>query len=158
MLVPNIAGPSRRAARHREVVMSRNEHERILVVDDNPIFRETLVSWLRAADYDVVAADSGQRAFFMLRDWQRPIGWLYTRATLPGLIDGWILADEYHDTHVGRAVIIAAPQPRGSREGDIILGQPSPGVVLESIRQLITGRMSVPTAAEIDCGPQQQAA
>jgi PleD family two-component response regulator len=78
MLVSNMAGPSRRAARHREAVMSRNEHERILVVDNNPIFRETLVSWLRAADYDVVAADSGQRAFFMLRDRQRPIGWLYT--------------------------------------------------------------------------------
>src|SRR5690349_14978008 len=129
--------------------MIRNEHERILVVDDNPIFRETLVNWLHAADFDVVATDSGQHAFSMLRDWQHPIGWLYTRAKLPGLIDGWILADEYHGSHKGRAVVIAAPQPRASREGDLILGQPSPGVVLQSIRHLITGNLSVSAESEI---------
>src|SRR5688500_9781309 len=102
-------------------MMSTNEHERILVVDDNHIFRETLAQRLRASAYDAAPAATGERAFLALRDWSRPVDWLYTRASLLCLIDGWILADEYHDSHEGRAVIIAAPEARISRQGDIIL-------------------------------------
>src|SRR5215203_3139969 len=113
--------------------MNKTCSDRILVVDNNPIFRETLARWLRAAGYDVTTADTGEHAFTILRDWQHPIGWLYTRATLPILIDGWILADEYHDMHPARPVIIAAPQARLSTCGDVILNQPSPAAVLEII-------------------------
>ena len=117
--------------------MSMNEHERILVVDDNHIFREALAQRLRDAGYQVTTAETGERAFLALRDWNRPIGWLYTRATLPRLIDGWILADEYHDSHAGRAVIIAAPEARTSRQGDIILQQPSLTTVLDTLRHVV---------------------
>ena len=68
--------------------MSTNERERILVVDDNHIFRETLAQRLRDAGYQVATAETGERAFLALRDWSRPVGWLYTRAKLPCLIDG----------------------------------------------------------------------
>jgi DNA-binding response OmpR family regulator len=67
------------------------EPQRILVADDNPIFRETLAQRLRILGHDVITAETGERAFLILRDWSRPIGWLDTRAALPGLIDGWIL-------------------------------------------------------------------
>ena len=138
--------------------MSTNQHERILIVDDNPVFREALMQWLRAAGHDVVAAESGEQAFLMLRDWQRPIGWLYTRASLPGLIDGWILVDEYHDTHSGRAVIIAAPQARPSRTGDMILAQPTPAAVMEALRRLMNRHLYRPIAAEINARQQRRAA
>jgi CheY-like chemotaxis protein len=81
--------------------MSAKEHERILVVDDNHIFREALAERLRDAGYQVTTAETGERAFLTLRDWSRRVDWLYTRASLPGLVDGWILADEYHDRHAG---------------------------------------------------------
>jgi CheY-like chemotaxis protein len=138
--------------------MSTNEHDRILIVDDNPMFREALVKWLRAAGHDVVTAESGQQAFVMLRDWQHPIGWLYTRATLPGLIDGWILADEYHDTHSGRAVVVAAPQAPSSRAGDIILGQPTPAAVMEVLRRQMNMHRSLPIAADANSRQQRRAA
>ncbi|WP_052954594.1 response regulator [Microvirga vignae] len=138
--------------------MSTNENERILIVDDNPAFRETLVKWLRAADHDVVAAEGGEQAFLMLRDWQRPIGWLYTRAPLPGLIDGWILADEYHDTHSGRAVIVAAPQARPSRAGDIILAQPTLAAVMEALRHLMNRHRNRPISADTNSRQQRRAA
>jgi CheY-like chemotaxis protein len=138
--------------------MDRNCRDRILVVDNNPIFRETLAQWLRAAGYDVTAADTGEHAFLILRDWQHPMGWLYTRAGLPILIDGWILADEYHDTYPTRPVVIAAPEARASACGDIVLGQPSPAAVLEIIRQLIDADHDLPAAAEIGSSLQQHAA
>jgi CheY-like chemotaxis protein len=138
--------------------MDRNHRDRILVVDNNPIFRETLAQWLHAAGFDVSTADTGEHAFFILRDWQHPIDWLYARAGLPILIDGWILADEYHDTFPTRPAVIAAAEARSSSSGDIILGQPSPAAVLEVIRQLISASHNVPAPAEISPTLQQHAA
>jgi CheY-like chemotaxis protein len=138
--------------------MDKNHCDRILVADNNPVFRETLALWLQAAGYDVTTSDTGEHAFLVLQDWQHPIDWLYTRAGLPNLIDGWILADEYHDTYPTRPAVIAAREARPSSRGDIILGQPSPTVVLEIIRQLINANHNVPAAAEIGSGLQRHAA
>jgi CheY-like chemotaxis protein len=138
--------------------MNKKCSDGILVVDNNPIFRETLAQWLRAAGYDVSTADTGEHAFFILRDWQHPIGWLYARAGLPILIDGWILADEYHDTYPTRPAVLAVAEARSSSSGDIILGQPSPAAVLEIIRQLISASHKVPAPAEISPTLQRHAA
>jgi hypothetical protein len=59
--------------------------------------------------------------------------WLYTRGALPGLIDGWILADEYHETHRNRAVVISGSETRTSPQGDIVLKQPMPPTAFEAI-------------------------
>lgn len=138
--------------------MDTNRRDRILVADHNSIFRETLARRLRAAGYEVTTADTGEHAFLMLRDWQHPVDWLYTRAGLPILIDGWILADEYHDTYSARPAVIAAATARPSRQGDIILAQPSPASVLEIIRELIAARHDRPAAAEMGSAYQRYAA
>ncbi|EIM24495.1 response regulator [Microvirga lotononidis] len=130
--------------------MDTNRRDRILVADHNPIFRETLAWRLRAAGYEVTTADTGEHAFLALRDWQHPVDWLYASAGLPILIDGWILADEYHDTCPTRPVVIAAQQVRPSQNGDIILAQPSPASVLEIIRELIAASHVLPAVTEVD--------
>ena len=137
--------------------MCMYDPDRILGVDDNHISRYALAQKLRDAGYHVPTAETGERAFLALRDWNRPIGWLYTRATLPRLIDGWILADEYHDSHAGRAVIIAAPEARTSRQGDIILQQPSLTTVLDTLRHVIESDRKV-AALLSDVGEHQRAA
>lgn len=126
--------------------MDTSSRNRILVADNNPLFRETLARYLRAAGYDVTTSDTGEEAFRLLRDWQHPIGWLYTRAGLPFLVDGWILADEYHGTYSMRPAVIAGAEARPSPYGDIILGQPNPVAVLEIIRQLIDTSHDLPAA------------
>ena len=68
-----------------------------------------------------------------LRDWSRPIDWLDTRAELPGLIDSWNLAEEYHETHQNRAVVISGSEARISSRGDIVLKQTMPPVAFEAI-------------------------
>ena len=95
-----------------ESTMSAVKPQRILIADDNPIMRETLAQWLSAQAHEVITADTGERAFLALRDWSHPIGWLYTRAVLPGLVDGWILADQYHEVHENRVVILAGAEQR----------------------------------------------
>jgi len=115
--------------------MSTTGQGRILVVDDNAIVRETLAQRLRASGHDVLMAATGEQAFQALRDWSRPPGWLYTRDTLPGLIDGWILADAYHDLHPKRPAVVSALAARPSVQGHIVLGQPALCAVLDALRR-----------------------
>jgi CheY-like chemotaxis protein len=119
--------------------MCTSQQEGILVVDDNPVVRETLAEWLRAGGYEVATASTGERAFLMLRDERRWVGWLYTRADLPGLIDGAILADEYRDRFPGRPVVIAAADDRPPSARDVVLKQPAPAALLEAIRTVVDG-------------------
>lgn len=106
----------------------------ILIVDDNPIVRERLVETLRAAGEQVVAAATGECAFGILRNWSRPVDWLYTRADLPGLIDGWILADAYRELHPTRAAVISVERDRVSLQGDVVVKDRSPTGVLRALR------------------------
>jgi len=122
--------------------MNTTEKERILIVDANPLFLEKLARDLRARDFDVVVTESGVQAFHLLRERHRPIDWLFSRAILPGLIDGWILADEYHDAHPDRAAVIAASQASASAQGHIVLKDPSPTTVLDTMRCIMARNRS----------------
>jgi CheY-like chemotaxis protein len=138
--------------------MNSTEHERILIVDNNPLFLERLARELRARSFDVVATESGAQAFHVLRDWHCPIDWLFSRASLPGLIDGWILADEYHDSHPNRAAVIATSQARVSAQGHIILKDPSPTAVLDSMRCIMAQHQASETLSHIERDEERLAA
>ena len=138
--------------------MNTSEQERILIVDTNPLFLERLALDLRARNFDVVAAGSGVQAFHVLRDWDHPVDWLFSRATLPGLIDGWILADEYHDSHPGRSAVIAAPQAKVSAQGHIVLKDPSPAAVLDSMRCIMAQHQASETLSHIERDEERLAA
>lgn len=117
---------------------------RILVVDTNYIFRERLQHKLTADGHEVLTAESGWRAFSLLRDWNRPVSWLYSRAVLDSLLDGWILADEYHSLYPKRPAFIAASEARSSASGDIVLKDPSPDMILELLRCAVSAAQSIP--------------
>ena len=121
--------------------------EPILIVDSDPTFREAPAQEFRAAGYRVITADTGERAFLILRDWQHPVGWVYSRSALTGLIDGAILADEYHDCHPEGPPIISAQRAGFSARGDILLAQPTLAAVLETVRHAIDMAASMTSAA-----------
>jgi CheY-like chemotaxis protein len=129
--------------------MNTTEQERILIVDINPLFLERLALELRARNFDVVVTESATQALQILRDWHRPIDWLFSRAILPGLIDGWILADEYHDSYPNRAAVIAAPEVRVSAQGHIVLKDPPPTAVLETMRCIMSRNQSSRISCDI---------
>ena len=140
--------------------MSRSpqgSHERILIADTDTAFRESLTRHLRASGFEVVTAATGESAFSLLRDWHRPISWLYTRADLPGLIDGWILSDEYHDSHPDRAAVIAASSERVSVQGHLVLSEPSLAAALYALRTVASANAAVPRLAAINLDLQRLA-
>ena len=138
--------------------MNKTEQKRILLVDTNPLFLERLALELRARNFDVVATGCGAQALHFLRDWHRPIDWLFSRATLPGLIDGWILADEYHDSHPNRGAVIAASQARVSAQGHIILKDPSPTAVLDTMRGIMAQNQSSEVSSHTERDEERLAA
>jgi CheY-like chemotaxis protein len=133
-------------------------NECVLIVDNNSDFCERLAQSCRAANYTVLAADAGERAFTILRHRQHQIGWLYSRAALPGLIDGWILADQYHQAYPSRPVIIAAHDTRFSARGDVILNEPTVTVVSETIGHVIEGAQPARAAALLGISEHRRAA
>ena len=136
----------------------RRSHERILIVDTDTAFCESLTRHLRAIGFEVVTAATGQSAFSLVRDWHRPIGWLYTRADLPGLIDGWILADEYHDRYPDRAAVIAASRGRVSVQGHVVLSEPSLTAALDALLAVASAKAVEAGPATTNTDPQRPAA
>jgi DNA-binding NtrC family response regulator len=133
-------------------------HERILIVDADTAFRESLTRHLRAIGFEVVTAATGESAFSLLRDWHSPIGWLYTRADLPGLIDGWILADEYHDSHPHRPAVIAASVEHVSIQGHVVLKEPSLAAALEALLAVASAKVVEARPATTNTDPRRLAA
>ena len=86
--------------------------ERVLVVDDDPETRERVGEALERAGFEPARAATGEQGLVLLREWPRRIGWLYTEAELPGLVDGWILADESHQAHPTRPELYGFPHTR----------------------------------------------
>ncbi len=78
----------------------------VLVVEDDALTRELLAQLLQAGGYDVIATPTGERALLVLCHQGEEIDWLVSKVSLPGLVCGWVLADEYHDHHPGRPALL----------------------------------------------------
>src|SRR4051812_48377637 len=89
------------------VVMTNktNKSQRVLVVDDDPKTREHLGAALAQAGFSPVLTATGEQGLVLLRDRSRRIDWLYTKTDLLGLVDGWMLADEFQRAYSGRLVL-----------------------------------------------------
>jgi CheY-like chemotaxis protein len=78
----------------------------VLVVENDPITRELLKNILHTAGCQFLAVSTGNAGLLALCQLQAQIGWLVTRVRLPGLVDGWLLADEYHRHNPDRPVVL----------------------------------------------------
>ncbi|WP_262266106.1 response regulator [Microvirga yunnanensis] len=130
----------------------------ILIVESNTMFCEGLVKTFRSANYNVFTASTGEDAFLLLRRQPHCINWLYSRAVLPGLIDGWVLADQYHEFCPNRQVVIAAHDARFTAQGDIVLKEPTVAIVAETIWALIRSEQLALTTATYDLGEHRRVA
>lgn len=100
---------------------------KVLIVEDNYLLLDMLVGVCEQHGVAVVAASSGEAALTLLRSDGRAIDWLFTDIKLPGLIDGWTVAEAYRDLHPDRPVIYASSLPhRESRAvpGSLFLRKP----------------------------------
>jgi CheY-like chemotaxis protein len=81
---------------------------KVLVVEDDAISRELLAPLLQAGGFDVIAASTGEQALLALCQQRGEIDWLVSKVSLPGLVCGWILMDEYHEHHPGRPALLVS--------------------------------------------------
>jgi CheY-like chemotaxis protein len=111
----------------------------ILIVEGDAIGREILGQFHHLAGYHVLSAATGEEGLMLLRKERERVDWLFTATSLPGLVDGWIVADEYQTWHPARAVVYATDRAYqvGEKAGAVMVPRPvSPPDALAALRRV----------------------
>lgn len=111
----------------------------ILIVEDDPLVRETVVGELRERGYAVIECESGEEALRLLEE--RPVSLLFTDIRLLDRMDGWELAERARALRPNLPVIyttgFSAEAPRFVR-GSVFLQKPYlPSEVILAIEGLL---------------------
>ncbi|MGU3537010.1 response regulator [Methylobacterium sp. A54F] len=99
----------------------------VLIVEDSYLLLEMLATLCEQEGVRVVEASSGEAALTLLRQQGAAIDWLLTDIKLPGLIDGWTVAEAYRLIHPDRPVIYASTEAGLDRRevpGSLFLRKP----------------------------------
>ncbi|WP_407529226.1 response regulator [Methylobacterium oryzisoli] len=99
----------------------------LLLVEDNYLLLEMLVALFDQEGVRTLTASSGEAALTLLRERGTAIGWLFTDIRLPGLIDGWTVAEVYRSLHPDRPVIYSTTSATADQrraQGGIVLQKP----------------------------------
>ena len=116
------------------------ERPRVLLVEADAERRALIAEALEQAGFDAATAGAGERALLILRQRPRRVEWLVAGSGLPGLVDGWMLADEFHQAHPGRPVLLSSDDvQRPSQPHVIAVDCSSPADVVEALRSLTSG-------------------
>lgn len=81
---------------------------RVLIVEDNYLLLDMLSRVFDQGGLSVVAVSSGEAALTSIRETGPTIDWLFTDINLPGLVDGWSVADAFRALHPRRPVVYAS--------------------------------------------------
>jgi CheY-like chemotaxis protein len=84
---------------------------RILVVEPDPNTRELLANLLREGGCEAVSVETGERALARTRAERGGFAGLFAEVDLPGLVDGWIVADEFRSTNPSSPIVLASDEP-----------------------------------------------
>ena len=79
---------------------------RVLLVEDEPLTREALASFLEDAGFDVTATCSGDEAVILLTEDEYAL--LLTDISMPGEINGLGLAEHAREIHPGLPIVIVS--------------------------------------------------
>jgi PAS domain S-box-containing protein len=88
-------------------------HETILVVEDDPFVRSSVVHRVESLGYTVVGAENGNDALQKLRD-NCGIDMLFTDIVMPGGMSGWQLVDLARQIRPGLPAVFSSGYPRDS--------------------------------------------
>ncbi|MGF9758698.1 response regulator [Microvirga sp. 0TCS3.31] len=110
----------------------------VLVVEDDALARELLAQLLQAGGFEVIAVPAGDRALLLLCQQGDEIDWLVSKVGLPGLICGFILADEYHERHPARPALLLSSLDSADRSSAhaVFIPPAAPMRVLEVLQAL----------------------
>ena len=106
-----------------------------LVVEDDPLQRETIVTLLEESDMDVIQCESGEAAEMVLEHVGGCLTTLLTDVSLAGSMDGIELAQIAHERFPTLRIVVISATPRVSRLPDGTSFISKPWSPLELLRQ-----------------------
>jgi CheY-like chemotaxis protein len=106
-----------------------------LVVEDDPVQRETIVTLLQESDMDVIQCESGEAAEMVLEHVGGCLTTLLTDVSLAGSMDGIELAQIAHERYPALRIVVISATPRVSRLPDGTSFISKPWSPLELLRQ-----------------------
>jgi CheY-like chemotaxis protein len=119
----------------------------ILVVEDEWLVRETIVTFLLASECEVVEAASGEAAVEVLTK-RDGIDVVFTDIRLGGKVNGWDVGEVSRETHPEIPVVYASGAviaPERPVAGSLFLEKPyDPAVVFAACQTLYRSRRSHP--------------
>ena len=111
----------------------------VLVVEDEELVREMIVSELQDCGFVVLEAETAEKGLEMLEE--KPVGVLFTDIRLPGRTDGWELAERARSLYPNLPVIYAtgfsAEQPRFVPKSLFLRKPYLPSAVVAAIEKLL---------------------
>ena len=129
------------AAHEADAASSALPPRTVLVVEDEPLVRDTIVQELEAAGLSVLEAETAEAGLAILN--QRPVCLLFTDIRLPGPMDGWGLAEAARSLQPDLPVIYAtgfsAEEPRLVPQSVFLRKPYRPSAVLSAIAKLTGG-------------------
>jgi PAS domain S-box-containing protein len=150
ILLPRAGQAARPAAEASPAAQSgTGRHERILVVEDDPLVREQVTLQLQRLGYDVVSACDGPGALEILQR-DPAIDLLFTDIVMPGGLNGRQLADRARSLHPDLPILLTSGYADGAVEPDAataalpLLQKPYQRQELAaSLRSLLDGRRAL---------------
>ena len=106
-----------------------------LVVEDDPLQRESIVTLLEESDMDVIQCESGEAAEMVLEHVGGCLTTLLTDVSLAGSMDGIELAQIAHERYPALRIVVISATPRVSRLPDGTSFISKPWSPLELLRQ-----------------------
>ncbi|GJD31349.1 hypothetical protein PMNALOAF_2604 [Methylobacterium adhaesivum] len=100
---------------------------RVLVVEDNYLLLDMLTRVCEQGGSSVIAVSSGEAALMVIRETGAAIDWLFTDINLPGLVDGWTVAETFRALHPGRPVVYtssSAHPPKRAVSNSLFVAKP----------------------------------
>jgi len=123
--------------------------ETVLVVNDDILIRMVIAQYLRECGYKVIEAASGDEALVVLKQAELKIDVVFSDVQVPGVMDGFALAQWIRQNRKGLDVILAGTLSRAAEAaGDLcesgpMLSKPyEPRHVVDRIRRLMADRAS----------------
>lgn len=125
----------------------------VLIVEDSYLLLEIIASLCEARGIRVLEASSGEAALTLLRAKGGEIDWLFTDIHLPGLIDGWAVAEAFRAMHAERPVVYTSTEAAMRRRGvtnSLFLRKPFQVREIDAMVQLVVdGLVAAPLRAAV---------
>ena len=116
--------------------MRQDSAPKVLVVDDDGVAAALLAQLLHMAGFRAVTAPSGEAALALMIEQRDDVEWLVTKAQLPGLVCGLILADEFSRWRAGHPVVVAGELRTAAVNAVMVADPVAPLQVVEVLKSL----------------------